>query len=55
MENVKCNVKPEDHELYLKTLDLHVRNNTMNHEEDERAILDIVSAGLAKLSEIHFD
>lgn len=49
MENMAKAISPEEHELYLRTVELHSRNNTINHEEDERSVLEIVSAGLKKL------
>ena len=52
MEETKKIITQEDHELYLRTIDLHARNNTLNHEEDDRPVLDIISAGLDKLSDI---
>ncbi|MBQ3211409.1 MAG: hypothetical protein IJB09_07940 [Oscillospiraceae bacterium] len=53
MDEIREYITPADHELYLRTIELHMRNNTINHEEDERPVLEIVSAGLEKMSDIY--
>lgn len=52
MEKQTRETAQEEHSLYQRVAELHARNNTLNHEEDQRPVLEIVLAGAKRLPKI---
>lgn len=52
MDEKANDITPEERALYKRVAELHTRNQTLNHEEDERSMLEIVLAGAKKLPKL---